>query len=165
MTTPKKAGDAGKSPIPVVDNVWAIKTMVQSPPSNALQSNSLNDSFFHHTMGTPSTSLFDSKSGGVSPLSPFSGRPPKTKSLSFDHSTAPVEDLSKSFTKILKDEKKERDYYEKLKTKSLVLTQIEETAIDELKKFYNIENVHDENIFVGRKLQVKPTMNFTVWHH
>lgn len=166
MMTPKKDGDADTSPMTIVENVWATKTMIQSPPSNALQSQSLNDSFFHHSMGIPSTSTSANVTGGRSPLSPFSGRPPKTKSLSFDNnSTATVEDLSKSFTKILKDEKKERDYYEKLKTKSLVLTQIEETAIDELKKFYNIENVHDENIFVGRKLQVQPSMNFTVWHH
>lgn len=164
MTTPKKDTDAGSSPIAVVENVWATKTIIQSPPSNALQSQSLNDSFFHHSMGAPSTSS-TRMSAGRSPISPFAGRPPKTKSLSFDNNTvAAAEDLSKSFTKILKDEKKERDYYEKLKTKSLVLTQIEETAIDELKKFYNIENVHDENIFVGRRLQVQPTMNFTVWH-
>lgn len=163
MTTPKKDDDAGTSPM--AENVWATKTMIQSSPSNTLQSQSLNDSFFHHSMGMPSTSFSTSMSGGRSPLSPFAGRPPKTKSMSFDTSTAAVEDLSKSFTKILKDEKKERDYFEKLKTKSLVLTQIEETAIDELKKFYNIENVHDEHIFVGRKLQMKPTMNFTVWHH
>lgn len=160
ITTPKKDSDSGTSPM--AGNVWATKTMMQSPPSNASQS--LNDSFFHHSMGTPSTSLSTSLSGGQSPLSPFVGRPPKTKSLSFDNNTAAVEDLSKSFTKILKAEKKERDYYEKLKTKSLVLTQIEETAIDELKKFYNIENVHDEYIYVGRKVQVQPTMNFTMWH-
>lgn len=72
---------------------------------------------------------------------------------------------SYSFMNIQKDEKKERAYFEKLKTKSFVLTQIEETAIDELKKFYNIEKVFDESIQIDRVLhKVQSNMNFAVWH-
>lgn len=95
----------------------------------------------------------------ASPVSPlFAKKMPKTKSAEAGTS------LRSSFSKIQKDEKKERAYYEKLKTKSFVLTQIEETAIDELKKFYNVDNVFDERIQIERKIHVKSSMNFAVWH-
>lgn len=70
-----------------------------------------------------------------------------------------------SFMKIQKDEKKERAYYEKLKTKSFILTQIEETAIKELNIFYNADNVFDERIKIDRMThEMQSNMNFAVWH-
>lgn len=95
-------------------------------------------------------------------VSPFSLKQMQNKKQSMG-SSLPLGDSS--FMKIQKNEKKERAYYEKLKTKSFVLTQIEETAIDELKKFYNIENVFDERIQIDRVLhEVQTNMNFAIWH-
>lgn len=68
-----------------------------------------------------------------------------------------------SFTKILQDERKQKEYYNKMRSKSLLLTQIEETAIHELKKFYNVDNVFDEHIEIERKSNVTPTVNFAKW--
>ncbi|XP_039954070.1 inhibitor of Bruton tyrosine kinase [Bactrocera tryoni] len=67
-----------------------------------------------------------------------------------------------SFSRILADERKQRDYYERMRNKSLVLTQIEEQAIAELREFYNVDNVTDEEITIERK-SLPSTMNFAVW--
>lgn len=119
-----------------IENAWG-----GSPISIPKTSPSLTQSFFN-TSPTPSTSFHRNK---------FS----KSKSSSCE---------ADSFTKILQEERKEREYYVKLKSKSLVLTQMEETAIDELKAFYNVDNVYDEFIRVERTSHIKPTMNFAVWH-
>lgn len=71
-------------------------------------------------------------------------------------------DGSDIFT-IQRDEREQKEYYEKMKSKSLILTQIEETAIEELSRFYNVENTYDESIRVER--QSKMTVNFAVWNH
>lgn len=68
-----------------------------------------------------------------------------------------------SLTSIIKNEKQQKVYYEKTKMKSLALTQLEEEAIEELKRFYNVENVFDESIKVERRQKV--TINFAVWQH
>lgn len=69
----------------------------------------------------------------------------------------------KKFTAILKNERKEKDNFEKTKSKSLLLTQIEERAIAEFSEFYNITNIFDEDIKVSRKIQ--PAMqNLSQWH-
>ncbi|XP_055837019.1 inhibitor of Bruton tyrosine kinase [Episyrphus balteatus] len=67
-----------------------------------------------------------------------------------------------NFTKILQDEKKQREYVDRMRNKSLVLTQIEETAITELRQFYNVDNAADEIITIERK-QRPVTMNFAIW--
>lgn len=72
---------------------------------------------------------------------------------------------NESFTKILEDERKQKEYYQKMKSKSLLLTQIEETAISELKKFYNTENLCDEHIEIERKSNINATVNFASWKH
>lgn len=72
------------------------------------------------------------------------------------------EQPTSSFSTILAEEKKQREYFERMRTKSLVLTQIEETAIAELRAFYNVDNVADEVITIERK-SIPRTMNFAVW--
>ncbi|XP_055921882.1 inhibitor of Bruton tyrosine kinase [Eupeodes corollae] len=67
-----------------------------------------------------------------------------------------------SFSKILEDEKKQREYIDRMRNKSLVLTQIEETAITELRHFYNVDNAADEIITIERKKR-PVTMNFAIW--
>lgn len=157
---PSTSFDAGQNVSPIaapVENVWAIKspaagvTPEKSNPINIPQSSSPK-SFFDDPSITKSLS-FRSQKGA--------------KALSFDGDSSynSSVDKSSSFTKILKEEKREKEYFEKLRTKSLALTQIEETAIMELEKFYNVENVHDEFITVERCVpDVKPSMNFAVWH-
>lgn len=68
-----------------------------------------------------------------------------------------------NFDKILLDELREKEYYTKLKTKSLALTQLEESAISELAVFYNVDQVFDETIVVARKVRVQVSQNFSQW--
>jgi hypothetical protein len=44
-----------------------------------------------------------------------------------------------------------------------VLTQIEERAILQLSEFYNISNIHDEDIKIDRKIQ-PASQNLSQWH-
>ncbi|KFB49169.1 AGAP009939-PA-like protein [Anopheles sinensis] len=73
----------------------------------------------------------------------------------------------KDFNEILADERRTKQYYEKIKSKSLVLTQIEERAIEELRAFYNVDQVFDESITVER---YRPPLlddgfNYAVWQY
>lgn len=59
------------------------------------------------------------------------------------------------FDKILADQKKQKNDFSRIMTKPLTLTQLEDKAIEELEKFYNIHDVDDELITVRRiELQV-----------
>lgn len=60
--------------------------------------------------------------------------------------------ITRSFQSIVENEQKQKQYYEKIKTKSLALTQLEEKAIEELQEFYNIVNIFDETINVERRI-------------
>lgn len=70
---------------------------------------------------------------------------------------------NKKLSAIIKDEKKEKQNFEKIKSKSLILTQIEERAIRELSEFYNIDNIFDESISISRKLQ-PASQNLSQWY-
>lgn len=70
----------------------------------------------------------------------------------------------KNFTSIVRDERKDKSNYEKIKSKSLILTQIEEQAIMELSEFYNIDNIFDEAISIQRKVH-KTSQNLSQWQH
>ncbi|XP_048483944.1 inhibitor of Bruton tyrosine kinase [Plutella xylostella] len=59
------------------------------------------------------------------------------------------------FTQILSDQKKQKDDFSRIMTKPLNMTQLEDKAIEDLEKFYNIHQVDDELISVRRiELQV-----------
>uniref|UniRef100_A0A182QEH7 BTB domain-containing protein n=1 Tax=Anopheles farauti TaxID=69004 RepID=A0A182QEH7_9DIPT len=81
--------------------------------------------------------------------------------------TSTVGTEGKDFVKILADERRQKRYYEKIKSKSLVQTQIEERAIEELRAFYNVDQVFDESITIERcqppLLENGP--NFAVWQY
>lgn len=76
--------------------------------------------------------------------------------------TSPIkEDLSKdrnaeiktsvdTFQQIMKEDVKKEENLQKVQSKPLHVTQIEEKAIEELKRFYNIENCKDEIITIAR---------------
>jgi hypothetical protein len=70
----------------------------------------------------------------------------------------------KEFSNILRTELKDKLNYEKTISKSLALTQIEEKAIEELKIFYNVAGVFDENIKIFRKHYMSTKTNFASWH-
>lgn len=139
------------------DNVWGNNSSNNSfaniikSPNQSSTSSTTSPVIVPQTSPALSASFFQS-APQASNL--FLNKIPKSKSTPSD---------SECFTKILEDERKERQYYEKLKSKSLVLTQVEETAIDELKSFYNVDNVYDEAIRIERASHIKPTMNFAVW--
>lgn len=61
------------------------------------------------------------------------------------------------------NERKQRNQYNKMTSKSLNLLQIEETAVNEIREFYNCDYVFDESIDV--QLQ-RPTLdsNFATWN-
>ena len=79
-------------------------------------------------------------------------------------SPKPLSFVQKNFTSIVRDERKDKSIHEKIKTKSLILTQIEEKAIMELSEFYNIDNIFDEAIKIQRKVQ-KASQNLSQWQH
>ncbi|CAK1584728.1 unnamed protein product [Parnassius mnemosyne] len=59
------------------------------------------------------------------------------------------------FNQILADQRKQKDDFSRIMTKPLALTQLEDKAIEELERFYNVHEVDDELITVRRiELQV-----------
>lgn len=68
-----------------------------------------------------------------------------------------------NFDAILMDEKEERQYFTKLKSKALTLTQLEESAMSELHAFYNVDQVFDETIEIERKVRQQVSQNFSQW--
>lgn len=89
---------------------------------------------------------------------------PSPSTSARSHTKSP-RSVNSSFSKILDDERRQKEYFTKLKSKSLLLTQMEEAAIVDLKKFYNVENVYDERIEIERKRFVNPSLNFAEWKH
>lgn len=70
--------------------------------------------------------------------------------------------FEKNFSSIVRDERKEKSNHERILSKPLVLTQIEEKAIVELANFYNIDNIFDENIKIQRKVH-KASLSLSQW--
>lgn len=88
---------------------------------------------------------------------PFKATPAKKKV-----STPKTSSTEKNFTSIVRSERKDKLNYEKIKSKSLILTQIEEKAIMDLAEFYNIDNIFDESIKIERKVHVT-SQNLSQW--
>ncbi|CAH0713197.1 unnamed protein product, partial [Brenthis ino] len=69
--------------------------------------------------------------------------------------SSPNKQNAMEFNKILADQKKQKDDSSRIMTKSLTLTQLEDKAIEELERFYNVHEADDELITVRRiELQV-----------
>nr|AAL29148.1 SD05384p [Drosophila melanogaster] len=119
-----------------VPNAWGVTTT---------PSGSFNDSFTSPTTGssTDPTSFANMMRGHAT------------------SSTTPT-DQSQSFSRILADEKRQRESYERMRNKSLVHTQIEERAIAELREFYNVDNIDDETITIAR-VSRPSDINFSIW--
>lgn len=84
------------------------------------------------------------------PVSDSMKSPLEFKPLKSNTTLSPSQ-TPKSFQSIVENEKRQKQYYEKIKTKSLALTQLEEKAIEELQEFYNVENIYDETISIERR--------------
>ncbi|KAI5642905.1 BTB/POZ domain-containing protein [Phthorimaea operculella] len=70
-------------------------------------------------------------------------------------SSSPKASREIGFNQILADQKKQKDDFSRIMTKPLTLTQLEDKAIEELERFYNIHEVDDEWITINRiELQV-----------
>lgn len=65
-------------------------------------------------------------------------------------STSSSNSKTMEFNNILTDQKKQKEDYSRIMTKSLTLTQLEDRAIEQLKKFYKVHEVEEELITVGR---------------
>uniref|UniRef100_T1PLP6 BTB/POZ domain protein n=1 Tax=Musca domestica TaxID=7370 RepID=T1PLP6_MUSDO len=126
--------------MPVPQNAWGNVPLAQSPGG-------LNDIDFD----VPTGSSYDPTS--------FANMMRSNSKTATSPSTAAAPN---SFTQILAEEKRQKEYYDRVRNKSLALTQIEEQAIAELKEFYNVENVVDEIITIERKPQ-PTTINFAIW--
>lgn len=130
------------TPAAEIPNAWGV-TAAQSPPTNSsFDFDTSNSTAATGSLGDPSS--FANMMRLNSKQSPSSAN------------------AQNSFSQILAEEKRQRDYYDRIRHKSLALTQIEEQAIAELKEFYNVDNLTDEIITIQRK-PLQPTMNFAVW--
>lgn len=65
---------------------------------------------------------------------------------------------------IQKEEQRDKDNFNRMLNKPLWMTQTEETALIELRKFYNVENVFDERINVERVAANPTTRSHAVWY-
>lgn len=162
----KSAWNATTTPTspPEPSNVWKIRTAVCEPSTSTAaiaKTQPINIASSSKTMPTATAAAASINSSASLNDSSFFSISPSKGSLN----ATPMKSNDNSFTNILKDERKQKEYYNKMRTKSLLLTQIEETAIDELKKFYNVENVCDEHIEIERKSNITPTVNFAKWKH
>ncbi|XP_017775512.1 PREDICTED: inhibitor of Bruton tyrosine kinase [Nicrophorus vespilloides] len=59
-------------------------------------------------------------------------------------------DAKANISTIITEEKKQKENLTKIKSKLLIYTQLEDKAIEELQKFYNVDNISDEVIEAGR---------------
>ncbi|KAM3963343.1 LOW QUALITY PROTEIN: inhibitor of Bruton tyrosine kinase [Aphomia sociella] len=70
-------------------------------------------------------------------------------------SSSPNKVKTMEFNQILTDQKKQKEDFSRIMTKPLMMTQLEDKAIEELERFYNINEIDDELITVRRiELQV-----------
>ncbi|XP_075980998.1 inhibitor of Bruton tyrosine kinase [Anticarsia gemmatalis] len=88
------------------------------------------------------------------------GSPPEKPKNPWKICEAPVASSSPNskaieFNKILTDQKKQKEDHSRIMTKPLNMTQLEDKAIEQLERFYNIHEIDDELITVRRiELQV-----------
>lgn len=148
-------------------NNSASNVDIESPPTSFENPWTSNSSDKTPDLQKRSPSFFDLKTNFPNPTfdTPRSSRSQNASPNGSFQDASPISSKSRDFTNILREEQQEKNYFQKLKNKSLALTLLEERAIDELKKFYNVENVYDERISVERIESLQPTMNFATWHH
>lgn len=145
------------SPITPIDppNAWNIPPSINE--SEMITSTPMKSRPISINTG-PARKSHRAKTESISLTSPSTS----AQSISAKSATGKAEN---SFSKILEEERKQKEYFNKMKSKSLLLTQLEETAIAELKRFYNVDDVFDEYIEVERRRAVQPTVNFAEWKY
>jgi inhibitor of Bruton tyrosine kinase len=136
-------------------NPWAnnsLASLIKSPTETTRKSASI--------------SIPNRTNNNIASNNSYPKTPPSLSKNSFNFNNSfgsPKPGESISFSEILEDEIREKKYVEKVKSKSLILTQMEETAIEELKEFYNVDEVFDENIKIERKKGLKGLVNYAIW--
>uniref|UniRef100_A0A182RRB7 BTB domain-containing protein n=1 Tax=Anopheles funestus TaxID=62324 RepID=A0A182RRB7_ANOFN len=165
--TPDTAVQIPVNPWKIVDNVPAVdlfKDVESSPGSGAAASgrrqrmNSTNEQRSEtEVISSPSSSNTAEQNSSTALIKPRRQR----------KSSSRYSNSEKDFNEILEDERRQKRYFEKIKSKSLIQTQIEEQAIEELRTFYNVEHVFDESITIER---YRPPLlengpNFAVWQY
>lgn len=143
-----------------------FETSPKSPP-NAWQINSLPNSFVVpiDTFDLSTINKNSTKVNGIKERSAFIPKQDSSREQQIKQGAIKKEKVAKeqSFSAIVEEEKREKAYIERLRTKSLLLTQMEEAAIEELREFYNVDNVFDETITVERKAYCENTKYGPVW--
>jgi len=76
--------------------------------------------------------------------------PQDNSSVSLCQVERSLENADESFHQIMKEDVRQKENLYKAQSKPLYVTQIEEQAIEELKAFYNADNITDEIITVSR---------------
>jgi len=98
--------------------------------------------------------------------------PPTTKHNPWKLPASPQDDVSflelnsnkpmkESFQQIIKEDIVKEENLVKVKSKSLHITQVEERAIEELRRFYNVDHCQDEIISISR--QPRGTIAAPIW--
>ena len=151
----------------------SVVSPIHSSPSLATIMQSERDS--------NSKSTKNSSNGTISSNIPKRSRKSSWRSLSFNENDVQVmansppnnpwkvtpqpvveNKFSQNFHEILQEESVQSQNLTRAKSKSFQVTQLEETAIQELKTFYNVDNVFDEYLTVERVDQ--GIMATPIWH-
>ncbi|XP_076259663.1 inhibitor of Bruton tyrosine kinase isoform X2 [Rhynchophorus ferrugineus] len=154
--TPLKKSSGGSLSSSFVDDFQF--PLLNSPPRGTVFHHTGNKSSNHKAefkQKTPKMSQKQRKrlssENGTVVTSPILSESPKNPWKSLPDPT-PVVNLNdeRNMDSIIHDEKKQRENLVKMKNKPLALTQLEDKAMDELKRFYSIDSVEDELIFIER---------------
>lgn len=109
----------------------------------------------------------ESSLNAVEPCSPILSESPKNpwKICTEFTNVSPIGSPSTPATmdSIIIDEKRQKENFVKMKTKLLVHTQMEDKAIEDLQKFYNVDSVFDEIVSISR-VQIGSVAS-PVWVH
>ena len=93
-------------------------------------------------------------------LNPWNLPPSPQKDVSFLEINS-NQAMKESFQEIVREDIVKEENLVKVKSKSLNITQIEEKAIEELRKFYNVDHCQDEVITISR--QPRGTIAAPIW--
>lgn len=128
-----------KSETYVPASVWDIRTTNNDSFADILKSEQRSPPKHDIALDLPRNNNILTQLNSVNNISPI-GSPKNTHS----------NDTNVTFSDILADERQQRENYSKMISKPLILTQIEDRAIEDLEKFYNIDEIEDEVITIAR---------------
>lgn len=141
------------SPVPVPSNesnlpVWGKKSNESSISQQHSLIDLMNEEMKKLELKTPPKVMESKPKKVINGSSSNNTTSPKGWNMSNQSSTSTACSSSPtvSIAQIIEMEKRSKDQYVKLKSRPLNLIQLEEAAIEDLKKIYNIENITNMNI-------------------